>query len=287
MKKYLVLMFIAISLFACKSDPKVEELQAKNDSLISLANDRDRTINELFESFNQIEENLQVIKDKEKIVSDKSSVEGEVNADAKERINEDILSMYELMLKNKRELQNLRTKMRQANVKMAEFEKMVTNLNKSIAQKDEEIGALKQKLEQMNLTVSNLNSRIDSISKVEKAKAEASEQVIQEKTTVINTAYYAIGTKKELLEKKIIVKAGGLINRDFKLADNFDKSYFTKVDISKDMNIQVMSKKAKIITNHPSTSYKINGSKDKFDSIDITNAEEFWSVSKYLVILVE
>jgi hypothetical protein len=49
--------------------------------------------------------------------------------------------------------------------------------------------------------------------------------------------------------------------------------------------IPIDSKDAKIITSHPSDSYTLNKEKDKVVSLQITNAEKFWSASKYLVVV--
>ena len=48
-----------------------------------------------------------------------------------------------------------------------------------------------------------------------------------------------------------------------------------------------MSKKAKIVTNHPSDSYEIESEGDVTERIIIKDAAAFWSSSKYLVVVVE
>ena len=68
--------------------------------------------------------------------------------------------------------------------------------------------------------------------------------------------------------------------------EDFNKEYFTKVDISTTNSINIGAKKAKIITTHPSSSYKLVGEKP-VERIDILNPTEFWSSSKYLVIITD
>ena len=68
---------------------------------------------------------------------------------------------------------------------------------------------------------------------------------------------------------------------------DFNKNYFTQVDISTTNTIVLAAKKAKLITTHPSASYKIEGADGKAEKLTILNAEDFWSTSKYLVIVVE
>ena len=71
------------------------------------------------------------------------------------------------------------------------------------------------------------------------------------------------------------------------MKEDFNKTYFTKVDISTTNTISLAAKKAKVITTHPSGSYKIEGADGKAEKLTIINAEDFWSASKYLVIVVE
>ena len=71
-----------------------------------------------------------------------------------------------------------------------------------------------------------------------------------------------------------------------KLMKDFNKTYFTKIDISDTREIPLACKKAKLITNHATGSYQLTGT-GKIEKLVISNPEEFWSASKYLVILVE
>ena len=99
-----------------------------------------------------------------------------------------------------------------------------------------------------------------------------------------------IGKTKELQEANLINKAGGLlgIGRTPKLSESFDKEKFTRIDYTQISSIPVNSDGVKIITIHPADSYILDkDTKDKnlVKSIVITNAEKFWSASKYLVII--
>jgi hypothetical protein len=109
------------------------------------------------------------------------------------------------------------------------------------------------------------------------------------KTEKLNTAFYAFGTSKELIKNGVLTKEGGFIGigKIQKMKDDFNKNYFTKVDVSTTNTLVLGAKKAKLITTHPSGSYKIEGADGKAEKLVITNSEEFWGTSKYLVIVVE
>ena len=59
------------------------------------------------------------------------------------------------------------------------------------------------------------------------------------------------GTKKELKEQRIL--ADGKL-----MQSNFNKNYFTKIDIRVDKEIKLYTKSAKILTVHPADSYKLS-----------------------------
>ena len=65
-----------------------------------------------------------------------------------------------------------------------------------------------------------------------------------------------------------------------------NKKYFTQVDITTTNEINLAATKAKVVTNHPSSSYEIKGEKTA-DRIIIKDPEAFWSASKYLVVIVD
>ena len=109
------------------------------------------------------------------------------------------------------------------------------------------------------------------------------------KTEKLNSAYYAFGTAKELIKNGVLTKEGGFIGmgKTEKMKADFNKTYFTKIDISATNSLVLSGKKAKVITTHPASSYKIQGTDGKAERIVITNPDDFWSASKYLVIVID
>ena len=71
------------------------------------------------------------------------------------------------------------------------------------------------------------------------------------------------------------------------LRSNFNKEYFTKIDIRIDKEIKLYSKSAEILTSHPAGSYTLQRDANKQYVLRITNPDSFWSTSKYLVIQVK
>ena len=89
------------------------------------------------------------------------------------------------------------------------------------------------------------------------------------------------GTKSELKEQNIL--KGGEVLR----TNNFNKDYFTKIDIRVDKVIRLYSKSARLMTTHPEGSYSLDKDAQGQYTLRITDPARFWSVSKYLVITVK
>jgi chromosome segregation ATPase len=267
---------------------EIARLQAKNDSLMMAGSSKDANLVEFVDAFNSIQSNLDSIKQKEMII-DKTAKGGfEVKGDRKEQIQSDINYIYSLLQKNRLLVADLASKLKKSNKHVAELEKMIENLNKQITEKDGQIADLKEELNKMNIQVQNLSTEVTSLNtNVSNLSSENKEKqrVIEAKTAELNTAYYVIGTLKELKDKNIIKKEG-FLGTAKDVNSEIDKSLMTKVDITTVTSIPIMKKKATVISSHPASSYKIEGEKSA-DNLVILNQAEFWSLSKVLVISVK
>jgi chromosome segregation ATPase len=284
---YLLLIAVMFSTTGCNRK-EIARLQAKNDSLMMAGSSKDANLVEFVDAFNSIQSNLDSIKQKEMII-DKTAKGGfEVKGDRKEQIQSDINYIYSLLQKNRLLVADLASKLKKSNKHVAELEKMIENLNKQITEKDGQIADLKEELNKMNIQVQNLSTEVTSLNtNVSNLSSENKEKqrVIEAKTAELNTAYYVIGTLKELKDKNIIKKEG-FLGTAKDVNSEIDKSLMTKVDITTVTSIPIMKKKATVISSHPASSYKIEGEKSA-DNLVILNQAEFWSLSKVLVISVK
>jgi len=283
MKKYFLLLLIPV-IFACgrSAEKKAQELQSKTDSLLSQTMQKDEAINEFIRSINDIQGTLDTIKQKENIINLTTDRGGEMKLSAKEQIKNDIQTIYSLMQKNKETIAALSKKLKNSTLKVDELNKMVERLNKDLATKAAEIEDLRIRLAKLNAAFEVANLKIDTLSRTVKDQSSQinnQTQTIAAQDEAINTAYYVIGTNKEL-KKNGIIKSGEV------LAD-FNRALFTKIDIRNVTEISILSKKAKILSGHPSNSYKFSGDKKIIQALQILDYKAFWANSKYLVIMVD
>lgn len=288
MRKVLFVLSVVI-LASCGHKKEIARMQAKQDSISQIGVQKDNTILQYIGAMNDIQMNLDSIKTLEKIVTVQAAPGTEVKAEAKQRILEDIAQINSLLQKNKELVKALQGKLRNSNMKVAELEKMIELLNKQIADKDAEVADLKTQLEKLNMDVASLNQKVETITKESEQTIKAKNEVIDAKTNELNTAYYGFGTKKELETKNVIEKEGGVLGmgKTLKMKKDFDASFFMKVDIRQFNQLPLNTKRAKLVTVHPAGSYHFSGTDKKVESLVIDKPEEFWSTSKYLLIVVE
>ena len=290
MKRLVLLAAVAGSLFTLQScnTEELQRLQAQNDSLRSVATTGGVKIDEYFAAFNSIQENLNRIKEKEQIISTRTGSGQELDETSSERINEDILSIYELMQKNKQTINDLNNKLQKNGLKNKEMAKTIQLLTEQMNSKDQEITALKSELEKLNFNVAQLESQmaeIDSTLKEEQRMSEEKSEIISAQDEALNTVYYVVGSKKELISHNVVAKDG--LFKGLKIDGGMDKDYFTKTDLRTCNSIPLNVKSAKILSNHPSGSYKIIQNGKIMDKLEITDPVKFWENSKILVIVAE
>jgi hypothetical protein len=285
MKKYLILALIP-AIFACtqggnKQTALADSLSAVNENIKNelsvkeeLLISKEVAMNEFIKSFNEIQANLNEIKEKQKIISTKS--EGvELKNNNKDQIISDIQSIYDLLDKNKKQAANLSKKLKNSNLQADEIRLAVSNLTTQVNDKENEITKLKSNLEKLHIDFANLKIRF--YDEVEESNM---------KTEKLNTAYYLIGSNKDLTEKGVITESGGFIGlgKLAQLNESLNKNYFTKVDVTQTSEIPIHGDKVKLVSIHPADSYKLIEGSASIDKIVILNQEKFWSVSKYLII---
>jgi DNA repair exonuclease SbcCD ATPase subunit len=280
-------LFLLIALFsACNTgelENKIAELEAEKIESTNDLVDKEELIVDFISSLNEIENNLAEIKERENVItSNFQKGNMEINNNIKDQIMGDIDLINNLLLENRVKMTALNSKLKKAeqasNIKIKGLEKMIEGLAVRMQQKDGEIATLHTQLaeanQQLMVLFEEYNLRIKELGKQENK---------------LNTAYYCYGSAKELKEQGVISKKGGFIGigKTAKLSEDFNKKYFTQVDIRMFNHIDLMSEKVKVVTNHPTDSYQIEGEDGKAEKLVILDSDEFWSSSKFLVLVVE
>lgn len=285
MKNYIILLVATITLASCGggSSAEMERIRRENDSLKNLSADAMATADSYYADINEIFESLQEVKRKQGVITKTSSGGGEIAADKKTLIQEDILLIDQMMAENKEKLESLRNKIKKGDKKMAELEKMIANMQQLIDEKDQEIASLKAQLESLNIELENLSASYDKLA----AENVSNKETIAKQTDELNTVYFAIGTFKELVDNKVLDKGGAFsVKAASKLSSDLNISYFTKADLRNLNEIKIGAKKVTLKSSHPQDSYKLETVNGKVEKLLITDRQKFWKTSRYCVIML-
>lgn len=282
MKKLLMMACLAAFVLTGCNDGKNNAANnaAQSDSLNSIIAQKDSELNDMLGTLNEIEDGLNQINEAENRVVLLKNGEG---ATKRQKLKEDVQFIATRMKQNKELLAKLQKQLANSSIQGDQLKKTIENLQKQLVEKEKQLQALREELDSKDIhiaaldeTINNLNTQTSNLTKESSKKTE----VINAQDKQLNTAWYVFGTKKELKNQHIM--ENGKV-----MTGNFNKSYFTKVDIREVSEIKLYSKSAKLLTTHPSSSYTLVRDASKQYTLRITNSQIFWSTSKYLVVLVK
>ncbi len=254
-------------------NPELTAALATQDSLNNL-------INDIMSDMNQI-------KELEAIVATPGTIDGGEMTSQKAQLRNDITAIREALAQRRERLAELENKLKKNASQNSSMLKTIEGLKEQIAQNETQITTLTEQLAAANIKIESLGTQVDSLNTTvanEKAGKEQAQQEAQKLTDEINTCYYALGSKSEL-QKHNIIKTGFLRKTKIMQGD-YEMSYFTKADKRTLKTIPLNSKKAKVMTNQPADSYKIednNGQK----TLVITDPTRFWNAGNFIVIEID
>ena len=281
-KLFFIVCCAALLVTGCKDGKNSPESTNVHlaDSLNEVIAQRDSEINDMMGTFNEVQEGLRQISEAEGRVALAKSGEG---TSSKQKMKEDIQFIAAQMKKNKELIAQLQKKLEGSSLNATQLKKTIEGLQAQLVEKEKQLQTLREELDKKDIhimeldeSVNNLNTNVSNLKNESQKKTET----INAQDKQLNTAWYVFGTKKELKGQRIL-ENGKVMN------GNFNKNYFTKIDIRNTTEIKLYSKSVKLMTAHPSSSYTLVRDANKQYTLRITNPQIFWSTSKYLVVLVK
>ena len=258
-----------------------DSVESEKDSLRSVIEQKDNEIHDLMGTFKEIQQGFDLINEAEGRVNMlKGNAERNNMA---ENIRENMEFIQQTLAENKRKIAELENKLNSSSINSSKLKEAVSRLMGQLKEKDEEIELLRSELAEKNVMIAALDSTVNVL-KDENAEIrrdrDVSDEIARNQDVQLNTAWYVFGTSKELKEQ-------GILQKGEVLKGEYNKNYFTKIDIRKVNVIPLESRYAELLTNHPANSYSLlKDSKGEY-TLRITDAAKFWSVSKYLVVRVK
>lgn len=278
---------LSLCLAACnsnKADNEAETYQGPTtaDSLrVALANQ-----DSLLSLMNDVAEGMAQIKQMENILSSTSDLTAE-SRDRRQEIRDDMVAIQKTLQERRERLAQLEKKLNASTQNNATLQKSIQTLRAQIADQEGTIETLRIELANANIKVQRLTADVDSLNTTVAAVSQEREEAQQHAAAVtseLNACYYAIGTKKELKEHKLIDT--GFLRRTKINTSDFEQSYFTRADKRTLTVIDLHATKAKVLTNQPKDSYEITDAANGSKMLQITNPSLFWNASNFLIIQI-
>lgn len=284
MRKIYYFALCAMVAVACNNGQQQTEEKDTHevDSLNEIINQKNDELDELMTSFTDIQDGFARIAEAEGRINTLKNSGGEKPEIAR-NIQENMGYIQEIMKENRERIAQLQAKLNASDIKSAKMQEQLDKLQALYEEKVREIASLQEKLIAQDIHIQELTDTVKNLAEENenvKFDRDVKEQVVNMQDEQLNTAYYVYGTKSELKEHKIL--SGGEV-----MKGDFDKDYFTKIDIRHFDTLPLNSKSADMLSNHPAGSYQLLKDNKGMYTLKITNYREFWSVSKYLVIKVK
>lgn len=282
MKKFIFMACCLLCLTACENNKQngVSQNNETADSLKRIIEQKDNEINDMLSTLNEIQDGFRQISAAENRVT--LAKDGETTNKAAQ-IKNDIAFIAQTMKHNRELIAKLQQKAREGSVAAEQLKATIEGLTAELEQRSQELENLRAELATKDVRITELDQAVESLNEnVAQLKTESEEKTttISNQDKQIHTAWYVFGTKSELKNNHVL--EDGKV-----LQANFNKNYFTKIDIRIEKEIKLYSKSAKILTSHPSSSYTLAPDAQKQYVLRINNPDLFWSTSKYLVIQVK
>ena len=284
---------LSVMIGSCKKDNAADGQRTNEDSLLNIAlNDSLATVRAEKDSLavlmTEVSDGMNEIMDMQQLISAANLDIETRDRKAEIRNNIEIIKRA-IDLRQKRLLQ-LEDRLRQSVTYTDEMKHSIESLKKQLTKQQGIIEDLTAKLAAANVTITNLNTRVDSLkteNKVvtqEKIRAQEESTRLTAEVNNLNECFYVVGPKKELKQQKIIET--GFLRKTKVMEGDYTKSYFTKADKRTLNTIALHSKKAQVMSKHPAGSYSIEEAGGQ-KVLHILDPNKFWELSNYLVVKID
>jgi hypothetical protein len=290
MKKIAVICAAVVGLAACGDVKKSEEYQSllqEKTRLAVEADEMERSNREILHFITQIEDNLAAIREREMGIR---NVKNDPLLLQEDRVTLIVAEIGTYFDENRNLIGKLEAQVKAEGRRNAELVRLVALQKQALAAKERQIAELVKQVEDLNAQLDYTVSR-SSEDVIEKEKQLSHvRQVLNAKEKASARAYYKYGSRKELISKGIIARDGGVlgIGKTITVSAKLNPQNFTPLDIRKTSEIPLGdTRKQRIVTTHPGNSYRIVEAANGGTFLKITNPDKFWSVSRYLVVVVD
>lgn len=268
---------------ACNGN-KLKEAETQNVELSDSLQTALAAQDSLMSLLTEINDGMTQIKDIEKLISS-PTLNGET-ASKKDEIKANMMLIQQALQDRREKLNAMESSLKKSGNFSDKMKNTIESMKEQIAAQEATIITLQEELKKANIVIEGLNTQVntlnttvETVSNEKKAAQEEAVRVANE----LNTCYYVIGSKSELKKNKIV--DSGFLRKTKIMEGDFEKSYFTKADKRTLSELPLHSKKAKILSKHPTGSYEFLDN-DGVKTLKILNPTKFWELSNFLIVQI-
>ena len=268
-----------LTLASCgKNSSDYKTLKEQYDSLALINQNYEAELHETDSLVASVLTNFQEISSVEGMIN-VNPRNGDIQRSERDRIKDNMLLINDKLRASSEALDQLTKKLEASGKDNKRLRNTIAVLRKELEHQIELTEELQRKNFAIGVLDSMLTQRNSDVDRLNVATAQQAEALAaQEKE--LNTVRYCIGTSSDLKDMNLL-RSGRLVT------ENANMSYFTKTDLRELSQIPLFSRKARLLTVHPASSYELVPGSDKQLVLYIKNAQAFWSNSKILVVQVD
>ena len=281
-----LIMLCAILLAACdygKTAQQLEVVRSENDSLLQVTITQQNELADLVSTLNAAADKLDDINGKIAINTNDQNLQNQ-----RARILQQLDNLQQQIAEKQKLFDDMQRKYKGVLGENKELKKSIDRMQKEIEGYQMRIVSYENKVvEQAQKITSLSNTLMEKEAEIEEKTSIMTNQsaLIDQQDVALNRRYYIVAKKSTLKEMGLV--EGGVFNKTRLTTKGFDVSKFAEIDIRNLNDIELGSKGAKLLTPAPETSYEMVKGIDKTLTLHIIDRESFWSLSKYLVIMID
>lgn len=261
------------------SNGKLKALQEKNLKLSKDYEVATATLNDIQTSLDTLDKDLLGS------ISPNEELPGTAQ-DRRTRLLNNIATMRSQIESDKKKISTLEAQLAASKGQLKGVQAMIDKLKSSVADKEAILSQLQSKLNTMSETLeSERRLSAEEIAARERTIASKENQ-LTEQELAMNTMYYIVGTRKDLISKGIVDRKGGLlgIGKVSTVNAKYDTSKFTMFNLLETQTITFDATKNgySLLSDQAASSYKVERAGGKYN-LNITDPQSFRR-HKYVVI---
>jgi hypothetical protein len=300
----ILLVITCILLTSCEWDAKRDniDLARENDELRLQLHLSTAYIEDVTQIIDQVQRNLQQIEDREGIIGRISLKSEGAETRAVNVRNQLVTSISDIdafILDNRKMIGLLEQRIQESQVRIGSLEQLAANLTMAVSDKEKDVVRLKKQVKQLesdlNVLQDQLIAKDNEIKNREETIAAQAEAIVDRETTIREqelaaaTAYFVVDTKNGLKNRGLIIeKRSGFLGlgRDLTVGNIAESQFHPVMKSESNLSFGPGITGIEIVSSHKDRPdlFRIVQS-DVGASLNITDADGFWALSEYLIVV--